>query len=62
MPLLQLVINFPTLLLGVLVKMRFFKKNGFGEEYKEGLKEGWRTRKNGKRLIFGEAPGTLPVY
>lgn len=52
MPLLQLVINFPTLLLGVLVKMRFFKKNGFGEEYKEGLKEGWRTRKNCKKVRF----------
>ncbi len=52
MPLLQLVINFPTLLLGVLVKMRFFKKNGFGKEYKEGLKEGWRTRKNCKKVRF----------
>ncbi len=52
MPLLQRIINFPALFAGVLVKSRFFKKIGFGKEYKEGLKEGWTTRKACKRVEF----------
>lgn len=43
MPLLQLIINFIPLLLGVLVKYMFFKKIGFHNEYVEGLKDGIRT-------------------
>ncbi|MCI8504835.1 MAG: glycosyltransferase family 2 protein [Lachnospiraceae bacterium] len=52
MPLLQLLINAPALGIGYYVKSRFFKKIGFGKEYKEGLKEGWRTRKTCKKVKF----------
>lgn len=40
MPFVQLALNMPFLALGFLVKYGFFKKLGFGEIYKEGLKEG----------------------
>ena len=52
MPLLQLLLNLPALAAGVLVKSRFFKKIGFGREYKEGLKEGWKTRGKCRRVKF----------
>lgn len=43
MPLLQLIINFPFLLVGFIVKIVWFSKKGFGKEYKEGLVEGLRN-------------------
>ncbi|QNM06847.1 glycosyltransferase family 2 protein [Qiania dongpingensis] len=52
MPVLQFALNFPTLLIGCLIKMRFFKKRGFGEDYKEGLLEGWSTRKECRKVPF----------
>ncbi len=52
MPFIQHLLNAPALLLGFYIKSRFFKKIGFGQEYKEGLKEGWRTRKSCKRVRF----------
>ena len=52
MPLFQLALNAPALLVGCWVKSRFFKGIGFGQEYKAGLKEGWKTRKICKRVPF----------
>ena len=43
MPLLQLIVNSPFLLTGYLIKCSFFKKIGFGKEYREGLAEGFKT-------------------
>ncbi|MCD8131347.1 MAG: glycosyltransferase family 2 protein [Lachnospiraceae bacterium] len=42
MPLLQLLLNLPLLLLGYLVKTLFFVKKGLGKEYVRGLWEGVR--------------------
>ncbi|MCD8069273.1 MAG: glycosyltransferase family 2 protein, partial [Lachnospiraceae bacterium] len=42
MPLLQLLLNLPLLLLGYLVKTLFFVKKGLGGEYVRGLLEGVR--------------------
>lgn len=42
MPLLQIVINFPFLFLGFLVKTLFFVKKGLGKEYVRGLMNGIR--------------------
>ncbi|MCI8465161.1 MAG: glycosyltransferase family 2 protein [Lachnospiraceae bacterium] len=52
MPLFQIILNAPALLIGYYIKSRFFKKIGFGQEYREGLKEGWRTRKACKKVRF----------
>lgn len=43
MPLLQLIINFPFLLIGFFIKYLFFLKKGFGKVYLEGIQEGLRT-------------------
>ncbi|MDO4266577.1 MAG: glycosyltransferase family 2 protein [Eubacteriales bacterium] len=43
MPLLQLFINLPFILTGVLVKLSFFTKIGFGKEYRAGFAEGIKT-------------------
>lgn len=40
MPLLQLVINFPLLALGILIKYLFFIKKGLSKSYREGIKQG----------------------
>lgn len=42
MPLLQIVINLPFLLLGFCIKTLFFIKKGLGEEYIQGLMRGFR--------------------
>ncbi len=52
MPLFQMILNFPALAAGAFVKSLFFRKIGFGREYKEGLKEGWRTRKQCRKVKF----------
>lgn len=52
MPLLQLLINFLPLAAGVAVKYLFFKKKGFAEDYKEGLLEGIRTRKQCQKVPY----------
>jgi len=44
-PKLQFVLNSPWLLLGIIVKFFFFLCKGFGNDYIDGTKEGWRTRK-----------------
>lgn len=39
----QIVLNGPFLIMGHLIKLMFFKKMGFGKDYKEGLIEGIKT-------------------
>ena len=48
MPLLQILINFPFLLFGFLIKMAFFIKKGFGKVYVKALMEGFNMTKNAK--------------
>jgi GT2 family glycosyltransferase len=52
MPLLQLVINAPCLLLGYVVKQKVFARKGYGKEYKEGLMEGFKTLNKIKKVPF----------
>ena len=52
MPALQLAVNALPLLLGYLLKNSFFRKNGFGEDYTAGLKEGWAKRKQCRKVRF----------
>ena len=52
MPFLQLAVNMPFLAAGFLVKYLFFKKLGFGEVYKDGLKEGFETMHTLKKVNF----------
>lgn len=63
MPLLQLALNAPALLLGFYIKSRFFRKIGFGQEYREGLKEGWRTRKACRKVrLSRDGSGIMSVW
>lgn len=52
MPLLQLLINMPFLLLGYLVKYLFFIRKGFGKEYREGFIEGLKTLRKVDKVKF----------
>lgn len=52
MPLLQQIVNALPLAFGWLLKYRFFEKRGFGEDFKAGLKEGWKTRKTCRKVPF----------
>lgn len=52
MPLLQLIINSIPLAIGYFVKYLFFCKIGFGNDYKDGLKEGWQKRHTCKKVPF----------
>lgn len=52
MPFLQLILNILPLGIGYFVKYLFFKKIGFGEDYKTGLTEGWKKRKSCKKVPF----------
>lgn len=52
MPVLQLILNAPALAVGIFLKYRFFKKMGFGNDYKEALKEGFKTAKTCKKVPF----------
>lgn len=46
MPLLQLLLNLPFILLGILIKWLFFLKKGLGSEYLRGIKAGiWGSKK-----------------
>jgi GT2 family glycosyltransferase len=54
MPFLQIVLNFPFLLIGFLIKTLFFVKKGFGSVYCKGLWKGFslcRTEKGRKRKV-----------
>ena len=48
MPVLQVLLNLPFLLLGYLVKILFFLKKGLGAEYMKGLGKGFRLAFSGK--------------
>lgn len=50
MPVVQLILNFPFLLIGFIVKLAYFLKKGLGKEYLLGLKDGFITslRSNAK--------------
>ena len=48
----QIVLNSPALVSGYLIKIGFFKKKGFGQDYLDGLKEGFETCKNCKRSAY----------
>lgn len=50
MPLPQLVLNTPFLAAGIAVKYVFFRKNGFGGDYLNGLKEGLSTAGKCRRV------------
>lgn len=52
MPLLQLLINMPWLILGTLVKQRVFESKGYGKAYKEGIVEGIKSLKDVKKVPF----------
>ncbi len=53
MPIIQIIINLPTLIIGYFVKWLFFVKKGFGKVYLKGIMEGIRTcRKNCSRVPF----------
>ena len=52
MPLAQLILNFVPLALGWLIKSLFFAKIGFGRDYREGLKEGFQTLSEQKKVPF----------
>lgn len=52
MPVLQLIINMPFLCTGFIIKYIFFKKIGFGEDYKEGFKEGMRKMHTLKKVKY----------
>lgn len=52
MPFLQLALNFLPLLAGTAVKYLFFALSGYGKDYLDGLKEGWKTRKQCRRVPF----------
>ena len=60
MPLLQLLLNLPFILAGVLIKQFFFARIGFGKEYRKGFFEGISTLKNCRKTGF--SPKYLPHY
>lgn len=46
MPLWMKIINFPFYSLGMIIKYIFFIKKGYGNQYKQGISEGIKTRRN----------------
>lgn len=52
MPILQLILNFPFLFLGFIIKWVWFRKIGFGKEYKEGFCEALRNLKQVEKTSF----------
>ena len=56
MPVGQLILNAPLLILGFLIKIIFFAKEGFGKEYIAGIKNGFtisiKGKKEGKKTRF----------
>ena len=60
MPVLQIIINSPSIILGLLIKYMFFKKIGFAKDYKDGIKEG--IRKTYKLKKVGYKPENLNNY
>ncbi len=64
MPLLQVIINLPFLLLGYLIKVLFFIKKGMGSAYLGGIKEGFALSfsKEGRRKKLGFKIKNLKNY
>lgn len=52
MPLGQIILNFPFLLFGFLVKALFFALKGYGKEYLAGIKNGFCISKKEKKVLF----------
>lgn len=52
MPLLQIILNLPFLLVGFMIKTIFFLKKGFGTTYLLGLKEGLQMSKKTPKIKF----------
>ena len=52
MPIIQRVINFPALLVGWLIKYIWFTRKGYGEVFKEGLKEGLGNLSKVKKVKY----------
>lgn len=60
MPILQLIINLPFLILGMIVKQRVFASKGYGKAYKDGLIEGIKSLKQIEKVPFRVK--YLPLY
>lgn len=54
MPLLQIIINFPFILFGFLVKACFFIIKGYGREYLSGMKRGYLMCTQGKKFPYSK--------
>ena len=52
MPLIQLLVNSPFLLLGFLIKYGLFLKRGYGRDYAAGIKEGLKNHKKITKVPF----------
>lgn len=52
MPALQLFVNAVPIAVGTFLKYQFFRKLGYEKDYLEGLKEGFRTARNCKRVGY----------
>lgn len=52
MPLLQLILNLPFILLGIIVKTAFFIKKGYAKEYWHGIMEGIRNCDKCRKVPF----------
>lgn len=52
MPVLQILLNLPLLIPGFLIKMLFFVKKGYGEEYLTGLGKGFALCRKEKKVPF----------
>jgi len=52
MPFLQLLINFPFILMGFLVKAMFFVIKGYGREYLSGMKRGYLMCTQGRKYPY----------
>ena len=52
MPLIQLLVNSPFLLLGFLIKFALFAKRGFGKDYAAGIKDGLKNLLKIKKTPF----------
>ena len=52
MPLLQIILNLPFLVAGILVKFLFFAVKGMGKEYAAGIKNGFSISMKNKKVPF----------
>ena len=52
MPLLQIVLNLPLLLVGFAIKLLFFALKGYGREYAAGIKNGFSISKKSRKVPF----------